>query len=138
MISRNIFSVRVNFHNFHTVHNTVWKNKKFSLTKKIFRQINSLVTYLVKLLLSRIFCQKCVRENSHNFHTVHFFCYSDFTWNQSWKDLESVKLQNLPKSNSKIAKITIFATFGLHKNQRGKKSFVFIFCHWIYSPLTVG
>ena len=31
----------------------MWKNEKFSLTKQIFRQINSLVTYLVlvKLLL---------------------------------------------------------------------------------------
>ena len=51
-------------------HDTVWKNKKFFLTKKIFRQINSLVTYLVKPSLSRNFCQKCVRENSRNFHTV--------------------------------------------------------------------
>ena len=34
---------------------TVWKNDKFSLTKKTFRQINSLVTYLVKPLLSRNF-----------------------------------------------------------------------------------
>ena len=50
--------------------NTVWKNEKFSLTKKILRQINSLVTYLVKPILSRNFCQKCVRENSRNFHTV--------------------------------------------------------------------
>ena len=40
---------------------TVWKNEKFSLTKKIFRQINSLVTYLVKPLLSRNFCSKSVR-----------------------------------------------------------------------------
>ena len=42
---------------------TVWKNKKFSRTKKIFRQINSLVTYLVKPLNSRNCCQKsfCVR-----------------------------------------------------------------------------
>ena len=36
----------------------MWKNEKFSLTKKFFRQINSLVTYLVKPLLSRNFCQK--------------------------------------------------------------------------------
>ena len=50
---------------------TVWKNEKFFLTEKIFRKINSLVTYLVKSLLSRNFCQKCVRENSRNFHTVH-------------------------------------------------------------------
>ena len=40
----------------------MWKNEKFSLTKKIFRQINSLVTYFVKSLLSRKFCQNCVRE----------------------------------------------------------------------------
>ena len=43
-----------------------------SLTWKIFRQINSLVTYLVKPLLSRNFCQKCVGENSRNFHTNFF------------------------------------------------------------------
>ena len=49
---------------------TVWKNEKFSLIKEIFRQINSIVTYLVKPLLSRNFSQKCVRENSRNFHTV--------------------------------------------------------------------
>ena len=49
----------------------MWKNEKFSLTEKIFRQINSLVTYLVKPLFSRNFWQKCVRENSRNFHTVH-------------------------------------------------------------------
>ena len=35
---------------------------------KIFRQINYLVTYLVKPLISRNFCQKCVRKNSRNFH----------------------------------------------------------------------
>jgi len=52
------------------VSSTVWKNEKFSLAKKIFRQINSLVTYLVKALLSRNFCQKCVRDNSRNVHTV--------------------------------------------------------------------
>ena len=40
------------------------------ITKKIFRQINSLVTYLVTPLLSRNICHKCVRENSHNFHKM--------------------------------------------------------------------
>ena len=40
--------------------------------QKKFRQINSLVTYVVKPLLSRTFYQKCVRENSRNFHTVHW------------------------------------------------------------------
>ena len=47
------------------------KNREILSHQKIFRQINSLVTYLVKLLLPRNFCQKCVRENSRNFHTVH-------------------------------------------------------------------
>ena len=45
---------------------TVWKNEKFSFTEKIFRQSNS----LVNTLISRNFCQKSVRENSRNFHTV--------------------------------------------------------------------
>ena len=49
----------------------VWKNEKnYLITKEIFRQINSLVTCLVKPLLSRNFCQKCVRENSRNFYSV--------------------------------------------------------------------
>ena len=70
MLSRNFCetSVRENFCNFHT---TVWKNAKFSLTEKIFREINSLVTSLVILLISRNFCQKSMRENFRNFHTVH-------------------------------------------------------------------
>ena len=42
----------------------VWKNEKFSLTQKIFRQISSLVTYLVKQLLSRNFYQKCYERIS--------------------------------------------------------------------------
>ena len=50
--------------------NTVWKNGKFGLTEKIFRQINSLVICLVKRLLSRNFCRKSVRLKFHNFHNV--------------------------------------------------------------------
>ena len=49
---------------------TLWKNEKFTLTEIFFRQINSLVIYLVNALLSRNFCQKSVRVNSNNFHTV--------------------------------------------------------------------
>ena len=52
---------------------TLWKNEKFTLTEIIFRQINSLVIYLVNALLSRNFCQKSVRVNFRNFHTVHFW-----------------------------------------------------------------
>ena len=55
----------------------MWKNEKFSLTNKIFRQINSLVTYSVKQLFSRNFWQKCVRKNFRNFHTL--------WWDTAWK-----------------------------------------------------
>ena len=48
-------SVRVSFNNFQTTHTQCGNYGKFSLTKKIFCQIN----------------QKCVRENSRNFHTMH-------------------------------------------------------------------
>ena len=37
---------------------------------KIFREINYLVTSLVRPLVSRNFCQNCARENSRKFHTV--------------------------------------------------------------------
>ena len=56
--------VRVN------LHNTVWKNERFTVTHKKFRQINPLVFSVVKTLLSRNFCKKCVRLNCINFHTV--------------------------------------------------------------------
>ena len=49
---------------------TLWNNEKFSLTKIFFRQISSLVTSLVETLISRYFCQKCVRVNFRNFRTV--------------------------------------------------------------------
>ena len=49
---------------------TVWKNKKFSLTKLFFHEINYLVTSLVKPLLSRNFWQKSVREKFSFFHTA--------------------------------------------------------------------
>ena len=60
----------VNFSFFHTVVCTLWKNEKFTLTKIFFCQINSLMIYLVNALLSRNFCQKRVKVNFRNFHTV--------------------------------------------------------------------
>ena len=69
LIWRDIFSVRVNVSFFHTVSHTLWKNEKFTLTEIFFRQINSLVIYLVNALLSRSFFQKSVRVNFHSFHT---------------------------------------------------------------------
>ena len=40
--------------------------------KRKFREIDSLVTSLVKPLLSRNFCQKSLRDNFRNFHTMFF------------------------------------------------------------------
>ena len=62
LISQNFFEVGVNFRNFH--HHTVEKREILShcTHQYFFRQINSLVTYLVKPLRSRNFCQKGVRE----------------------------------------------------------------------------
>ena len=68
------------FHLFHS--SLVWKLRKFTVTQcrktrnslslleNFFRQINYLVISLVKPLLSRNFCEKSVRENFCNFHTV--------------------------------------------------------------------
>ena len=44
-------------------HSSVEKREKIS-HQKIFRQINSFITNLVKPLFTRNFCQKCARENS--------------------------------------------------------------------------
>ena len=51
---------------------TMLKNEKFTLTEKIFRQINSSVISFLRTFLSRNFCIKSVRVNFGNFHTVHF------------------------------------------------------------------
>ena len=56
---------------FFQVSETQWCGETRNSHQKIFRQINSLLTYLVKPLLSRNICQKCVIANSRNFHTVH-------------------------------------------------------------------
>ena len=55
----------------------VWKNGKFTVTEKFFRQINFLVTSLV----SRNFCQNKLRVNFHIFLTVEKYyknCDHDF------------------------------------------------------------
>ena len=53
---------------------TVWKNEKFSLTEKRFRETSYLVIPLVKTLLSRNFCQKRVRADFCNFHIMNCKC----------------------------------------------------------------
>ena len=61
--------MRLNHSNFHTVHTHSVEKQEILSHQKIFRQINSLVTYLVNALVSRNFCQKCVRV-FRNFHSV--------------------------------------------------------------------
>ena len=53
----------------HTVEK--WKIYSHRSHQNFFRQITSLVIYLVNPLVSRNFCQKSVRVNSRNFHSVH-------------------------------------------------------------------
>ena len=57
LISRNIATCCGKIYSLISGH-SVWKFRKFSLIEKIFREINSLVTYLVK------------RDNCRDFHTV--------------------------------------------------------------------
>ena len=46
------------------------EKREILIRQNFFRQINSLVAYLVKPLISRNFCRKRMRENSLNFSTV--------------------------------------------------------------------
>ena len=64
---------------------TVWKNETFSLTTKIFRQINSLVTYLVhisqKFRESNVFTEKILKNWFNEFFYLgdcKFFIFPHF------------------------------------------------------------
>ena len=77
---------------------TVWKLREISITKNYFRQINFLVTYIVKPLLSRNLYQKCVRENSRNFHTDGNNCeiwYCNFICIWSDRKFREIEYYNL-------------------------------------------
>ena len=69
-------------------------NKTFSLTVKIFREINFFLTSSVKPLLSRNFCQKCVRLKFSFFHTVVSILHSVEKWKiySHWKNISSNQL----------------------------------------------
>ena len=67
---------------------TVLKMKKITLNGKKIRKINDLLISLVKPSLSRNFCQKRVRANFRNFHTVYCgvcWFYRNFHRFFSWK-----------------------------------------------------
>ena len=75
LLSRNFCQkcVRLDRSSFYT--STLCSEKEwkiYSHRKFFFRQINYLVISLVKPSLWRNFCQKCVRVNFRNFHTVAF------------------------------------------------------------------
>ena len=95
------------------------------LTEIYFRQTNSLVIYLVNASLSRNFCQKRVRVNFCNFHTLlctvrkltNFFTQTLSNifgnWNQHRKGILTFFTNNLPGDNfnndiiiSRLAKIS--------------------------------
>ena len=91
---------------FHT--HSVEKWKIYS-HRNFFRQINSLVIYLVNALLSRNFCQKSVRVNFRNFHTVE--CCTLWKFRKSFKIISQIfreisvistlcNINNLLKSHS--------------------------------------
>ena len=95
--------VRENFSFFHTV--CSGKNESLTQKKKI-RQINSLVITLVKTLLSRNFCQKCVRLNRSNFHIVSAHSVEKWKILSHWKKISSNQL-----FSSFVSKNVVFTKF---------------------------
>ena len=92
---------QINSFAFHKIHSRSptrhWKNEEFTLLTKIFsRQINSLVIYLLNALLSRNFCQKSVRVNFRNFHSVCTLC------TKNYKNANILKIRNPIKSRDAI------------------------------------
>ena len=84
----------------------VWKNEKFTLVDRIFRQINS----LVNPLLSRNFCQKMARVNFRNLHTHTVTAYEkSFVESTNRNICEKVGFTEfLLNNNCEIVKIAIF------------------------------
>ena len=81
-----------------------WNNVKITFTEIFFRQINSLVISLVKQLFSQNFCQKNVRVNFHNFHTV--FC-GMVTFDQNTSSSLKLNQANCVLKSLKISAWTI-------------------------------
>ena len=73
--------------------------------QKVFRQINSLVTYEVTTLLSRNICQKCVRmrENFRNFHTALVACISFMPVLHRIKDRTTLQCRGQNRASIKIS-----------------------------------
>ena len=94
---------------------TVWKNEKFSLTKKLFREINSLVTYSVKALLSQNFWQKMERDNFRNFHTVVCHTFGITEIYSHWKNFRQINF---------FSKIVVFTKYLSKKCDNTSKFFL--------------
>ena len=79
LISRNIFSVRENFRNFHTVMGHYVVKREIHCHAIFFSSNQLRVKFFSKKLISRNFCEKMVAVNFRNFHTCtrHYavWCY---------------------------------------------------------------
>ena len=64
------------------VENPIKSCKCHTQCGKTRNSLSTKVTYLVKPLISRNFCKKCMRENSRNFHTVPYLLFEHLTVNQ--------------------------------------------------------
>ena len=113
LISSKIWVIDKSWH-FHTVsvEHSVEKWEIHSHWKN-FRQINYLVTLLVKPFLSRNFCQKTVRVNFRNFHTVYVeetvWKFQDFSvTHQILREIKFWRMQKLYNC-SKCVEIADFA-----------------------------
>ena len=116
-------SSRVNFRIFQIAQCTLWKNEKITLTKIIFRQINSLVIYSVNVLLSRNFCQKHMRLNFRNFHTVQCGHILRF-WNLWWTKINRKRswCSRLKKAEREFLQIPHWSVIWLFSSHKKKKS----------------
>ena len=110
---------------------TLWKFQEFSLTEKIFREINSLVTSLVKTLVSRNFCQKRVRENSRNFHIVH--C----TVGKNKKFSLSKKTRSNQFFTSLFSKTVTFTKFLRWMRRDNSRNFQTVYCNFTWNQINV-
>ena len=101
-----------------------------SLTKKIFRQINSLLTsFLISQLLSRNFCKRCVRENSRNFYTVEFTLAGEISRQNNYLVIKHEYLRSRAYINMFVTFITIFSFSDQQSNLTNIE--IFVLLSWI-------
>ena len=94
----------------------MWKNEKFSFTKKKFRQINYLVISLVKPLLSRNFCEVWERISAistlwfRNINVV-LYKYHSPQCESCWNLLSVFSCKNFVKLTLLVLNYTVFTEY---------------------------